>query len=128
MPDAVGEWRSAVARDTLPPGSQRPARYEFEYERGGTLACIAPWDVHHANLFDRVEPRTRSSGNSNSAGSNSIVLFWVLLRVVVDMAISFAHAYTDPWTVPSSGIRAKACLSVAPRHAPEARPPGIIAA
>ena len=36
----------------------RPSRYEFEYERGGTLAYLAAWDVHHANLFDRVEPKT----------------------------------------------------------------------
>jgi hypothetical protein len=33
-------------------------RYEFEYRRGGTLAYLAAWDVHHANLFDRVEPKT----------------------------------------------------------------------
>jgi len=26
--------------------------------RGGTLAYLAAWDVHHANLFDRVEPTT----------------------------------------------------------------------
>ena len=31
---------------------------EFEYQRGGTLAYLAAWDVHHANLFDRVEPKT----------------------------------------------------------------------
>jgi DDE superfamily endonuclease len=31
---------------------------EFEYRRGGTLAYLAAWDVHHANLFDRVEERT----------------------------------------------------------------------
>jgi hypothetical protein len=30
----------------------------FEYRRGGTLACLAAWDVHHASLFDRVEPKT----------------------------------------------------------------------
>ena len=41
--------------------ARRPAarsRYEFEYERGGTLAYLAAWDVHHANLFDRVEEKT----------------------------------------------------------------------
>lgn len=36
----------------------RPIRYEFEYERGGTLAYLAAWDVHHANQFDRVETTT----------------------------------------------------------------------
>jgi len=43
---------------TLPPAPGRPARFEFEYERNGTLAYLAGWDVHHANLFDRVEDKT----------------------------------------------------------------------
>jgi DDE superfamily endonuclease len=43
---------------TSAPTAGRPIRYEFEYERGGTLAYLAAWDVHHANLFDRVEPTT----------------------------------------------------------------------
>jgi hypothetical protein len=44
--------------ETGAPGPGRRSRYEFEYERGGTLAYLAAWDVHHAKLFDRVEPRT----------------------------------------------------------------------
>jgi DDE superfamily endonuclease len=44
--------------ETAAPGPARASRYEFEYERGGTLAYLAAWDVHHANLFDRVEERT----------------------------------------------------------------------
>jgi hypothetical protein len=43
---------------TLPPAPGRAARVEFEYERNGTLAYLAGWDVHHANLFDRVEDKT----------------------------------------------------------------------
>ena len=43
---------------TVPAGPGRPALVEFEYERGGTLAYLAAWDVHHANLFDRVEAKT----------------------------------------------------------------------
>jgi hypothetical protein len=43
---------------TVPAGPGRPARVEFEYRRGGTLAYLAAWDVHHANLFDRVEAKT----------------------------------------------------------------------
>jgi hypothetical protein len=31
---------------------------EFDYRRNGTLAYLAAWDVHHANLFDRVEATT----------------------------------------------------------------------
>jgi hypothetical protein len=43
---------------TVPAGPGRPALVEFEYRRGGTLAYLAAWDVHHARLFDRVEPTT----------------------------------------------------------------------
>src|SRR5438128_86355 len=38
--------------------SARAARFEFDYRRHGTLAYLAAWDVHHANLFDRVEAST----------------------------------------------------------------------
>lgn len=44
--------------ESIPVGPGRPALVEFEYRRGGTLAYLAAWDVHHANLFDRVEPKT----------------------------------------------------------------------
>jgi hypothetical protein len=43
---------------TVAAGPGRPALCEFEYRRGGTLAYLAAWDVHHARLFDRVEPKT----------------------------------------------------------------------
>jgi DDE superfamily endonuclease len=43
---------------TLPPEPGRAARFEFDYQRNGTLAYLASWDVHHANLFDRVETKT----------------------------------------------------------------------
>jgi hypothetical protein len=43
---------------TLAPAPGRACRVEFEYERNGTLAYLAGWDVHHANLFDRVEAKT----------------------------------------------------------------------
>jgi hypothetical protein len=41
-----------------PPAPGRAGRFEFDYRRNGTLAYFAAWDVHHANLFDRVEPKT----------------------------------------------------------------------
>lgn len=44
--------------ETTAPASGRPMRVEFDYRRGGTLAYLAAWDVHHANLFGRVEPKT----------------------------------------------------------------------
>jgi DDE superfamily endonuclease len=43
---------------TVAPGPGRPGLVEFEYLRGGTLAYLAAWDVHHANLFDRIEQTT----------------------------------------------------------------------
>ena len=43
---------------TVPAGPGRPALCEFEYRRGGTVAYLAAWDVHHARLFDRVEEKT----------------------------------------------------------------------
>jgi hypothetical protein len=36
----------------------RPSLVEFDHRRGGTLAYLAAWDVHHANLFGRVEEKT----------------------------------------------------------------------
>ena len=45
---------------TVPAGPGRAALVEFEYRRHGTLAYLAAWDVHHANLFDRVEQKTGS--------------------------------------------------------------------
>jgi hypothetical protein len=44
--------------DTVAPGPGRPGLVEFDYLRGGTLAYLAAWDVHHARLFDRVEQTT----------------------------------------------------------------------
>jgi hypothetical protein len=44
--------------DSVPPGPGRPGLVEFDYLRGGTLAYLAAWDVHHAKLFDRVEQTT----------------------------------------------------------------------
>ena len=42
----------------MAPAPGRPGLVEFDYLRGGTLTYLAAWDVHHANLFDRVEQTT----------------------------------------------------------------------
>jgi len=42
----------------LPPGPARPRRVEFEYTRGGTLAHMAAYDVHHATVFGQIAPKT----------------------------------------------------------------------
>ncbi len=43
---------------SLTPAAGRAGRYEFEYTRNGTVAYLAGWDIHQANLFDRVEAKT----------------------------------------------------------------------
>ena len=43
---------------TVAAGPGRPMLVEHEYERGGSLAYIAAWDVHHAKLFGRLAPTT----------------------------------------------------------------------
>ena len=42
----------------LPAGPRRVRRVEFEYQRGGTLAYMAAYDVHHARLIGTVAPKT----------------------------------------------------------------------
>lgn len=41
-----------------PAGPGRPARVEFEYRRGGTLAYFAAYDVHHARVIGTIAPKT----------------------------------------------------------------------
>ena len=43
---------------SLPAGRARSMRVEHEYERGGALASLAAWDVHHTRLVGRCEPTT----------------------------------------------------------------------
>ncbi len=43
---------------TVPATSRHPMLVEHEYERAGSLAYIAAWDVHRAKLFGRMEPTT----------------------------------------------------------------------
>jgi hypothetical protein len=43
---------------TLPPAPGRELRVEHEYERGGSLAYFAAWDVHRARIIGRCESTT----------------------------------------------------------------------
>jgi hypothetical protein len=43
---------------TLPPGKARMMRVEHEYDRKGALAYLAAYDVHHARVIGRLEPKT----------------------------------------------------------------------
>ncbi|WP_216699710.1 transposase [Arthrobacter sp. H5] len=42
----------------LPPAPGRTRRVEFEYRRGGTLAYMAAYDVHHARVMGTIAPKT----------------------------------------------------------------------
>lgn len=43
---------------TLPPGKARKMRVNHEYDRGGALAYLAAYDVHHATVFGQCAPTT----------------------------------------------------------------------
>jgi transposase len=43
---------------TLAPGQARAMRVNHTYGRGGALAYLAAYDVHHAKVFGRTEPKT----------------------------------------------------------------------
>jgi hypothetical protein len=43
---------------SLGPAPTRDTRVEHEYDRGGALAYLAAWDVHHARVLGRCEPAT----------------------------------------------------------------------
>jgi hypothetical protein len=71
---------------SLPPAPGCAGRFEFEYERNGTLAYLAGWDVHHANLFDRVEAKTGiepfdrlvAEVMSSEPYSSARTVFWIV--------------------------------------------------
>ena len=43
---------------SCPPGPHRPLRVESEYQRRGTLAYLAAYDVHHARVIGHCAPTT----------------------------------------------------------------------
>jgi hypothetical protein len=43
---------------SLAPAASRKMRVEHEYDRGGSLAYLAAWDVHRAKVFGRCESTT----------------------------------------------------------------------
>ncbi|KIZ15422.1 transposase [Streptomyces natalensis ATCC 27448] len=48
----------ARCHPTLAPGQTRAMRVNHTYGRGGALAYLAAYDVHHAKVFGSCEPRT----------------------------------------------------------------------
>ena len=90
--------------ETVAPGPRRPGLVEFEYLRGGTLAYLAAWDVHHANLFDRVEQTT------------GIVPFGRLVDQVMQVE-PYRSARTVYWVVDNGSSHAgKTSVKRIPRH------------
>jgi transposase-like protein len=43
---------------SLPPSTARPMRVNHEYDRGGALAYLAAYDVHHARVFSHRAAKT----------------------------------------------------------------------
>jgi hypothetical protein len=88
--------------ETSAPAPGRRSRYESEYQRGGTPAYLAAWDVHHAKLFDRVEDKT------------GIEPFGRLFEQVMT-AEPYASANTVYWIVDNGSIGRRPSLD--PAHA-----------
>ncbi len=53
---------------TLPPGKARAMRVQHDYRRGGALAYLAAWDVHHGQVTGRCEDTTGITPFSRLAG------------------------------------------------------------
>ena len=69
----------------LPPAPGRARRVEFEYRRGGTLAYLAAYDVHHArdrkmraHHRDRTLHRTRPASHDPTRYASARRVFWVV--------------------------------------------------
>jgi DDE superfamily endonuclease len=77
----------------LPPAPGRAGRVEFEYERHGTVAYMAAYDVHRARLMGRVEPTT------------GITPFTALVRQVMT-AEPYASARRVFWVVDNGSSHA----------------------
>ncbi|WP_244943333.1 transposase [Streptomyces inhibens] len=66
MPAARRKWSTALTlvqarcrcHPALAPGQARATRVDHTYGRGGALANLAAYDVHHDRLFGRSEPKT----------------------------------------------------------------------
>ena len=71
---------------SLPAQPKKSMRVEFEYERGGTLAYLAAWDVRRAKVFGRCESTT------------GIEPFGRLVQQVMEQK-PYSHAHRVFWIV-----------------------------
>jgi transposase len=93
---------------TLPPGRTRMMRVNHEYERGGALAYLAAYDVHHARVFGLCAPST------------GIVPFMTLVEQVMTVE-PYASAKRVFWVVDNgSSHRGQAAIDRLTRRFPNA--------
>lgn len=89
----------------VPPGPRRPMRVETEYARGGTLACLAAYDVHRARVMGRcertagIEPFTRLVDQVMSAEpyASARRVFWVVDNGASHRGWTAAARLSDAW-------------------------------
>lgn len=94
---------------TLPPGTARLMRVEHEYDRGGSLAYLAAWDVHRGRVFGRCESTT------------GITPFSRLVEQVMSIE-PYASANRVFWVVDNgSSHRGQAAIDRMTNHWPAAR-------
>jgi transposase len=94
---------------TLPPGTARLMRVEHEYDRGGSLAYLAAWDVHRGRVFGRCETTT------------GIAPFGRLVEQVMSIE-PYASANRVFWVVDNgSSHRGQAAINRMTHHWPTAR-------
>ena len=94
---------------TLPPGTARLMRVEHEYDRGGSLAYLAAWDVHRGRVFGRCETTT------------GIAAFGRLVEQVMSIE-PYASANRVFWIVDNgSSHRGQAAINRMTNHWPTTR-------
>lgn len=93
---------------SLPPGKTRMVRVNHEYERGGALAYLAAYDVHHARVFGSCAPST------------GIAPFMALVEQVMTMQ-PYASAKRVFWVVDNgSSHRGQAAINRLAQQFPNA--------
>ncbi len=79
---------------TQPAGTGRPMRVNHDYRRGGALAYLAAYDVHHARVFGRCETTTGIAPftalvdrvMSQQPNASAARVFWIVYNVLASWA------------------------------------------
>lgn len=88
-----------------PPGPAKPMRVEHEYERLGTCAYLAAWDVHRARLFGRVVSRATSESFDSLVADVMVTepyhsatrVFWVVDNGTIHRGERAVRRLRDRW-------------------------------